>query len=219
MQAGELNNAVVHSLLPHPSVMTVPVEPLKDADFLLARAAATGATEAVGDLYRRHSRRVYALCLRITHDAADAEDLTQEVFIQLLRKIGSFRGDSHFTTWLYRLTVNQALMYLRRVNRRREQVIDSKELIQVVCRKTRSGISHQVADKIALDAAVSLLPPGCRAIFLLFSVEGYNHEEIASLCGCSVGNSKSQLHKARKKLRRLLRGYVVAGPSASLSLR
>ena len=217
MQAGELNNAVVHSL-PPPSVMTLPVE-VRDADFLLARAAATGATEAVGDLYRRHSRRVYALCLRITHDAADAEDLTQEVFIQLLRKIGSFRGDSHFTTWLYRLTVNQALMYLRRVNRRREQVVDSKELIQVVCRKTKTGISHQVADKIALDAAVSLLPPGCRAIFLLFSVEGYNHEEIATLCGCSVGNSKSQLHKARKKLRRLLRGYVVAGPSANLSLR
>lgn len=216
MQTSQLTEAMVHNFLPP---MTLPVERVRDADYLLARAAATGATDAVGDLYRRHSRRVYSLCLRITRDAADAEDLTQEVFIQLLRKIGSFRGDSHFTTWLYRLTVNQSLMYLRRVNRRREQVVDSRELIQLVCRKTRNGISHQVADKIALDAAVDRLPPGCRAIFLLFSVEGYNHEEIASLYGCSVGNSKSQLHKARKKLRRLLPGYVVAGPSSSLVLR
>jgi RNA polymerase sigma-70 factor (ECF subfamily) len=110
-------------------------------------------------------------------------------------------------------------MYLRHINRRREQVVDSRELIQIVYRKTKNRISHQVADKIALDAAVERLPPGCRAIFLLFSVEGYNHEEIASLCGCSVGNSKSQLHKARKKLKRLLRGYVIAGPSSSLGLR
>jgi RNA polymerase sigma-70 factor (ECF subfamily) len=217
--AAELNEAMVHSFLPHAPVIRLPVEGMKDSDYVLARAAATGATDAIGDLYSRHSRRVYSVCLRITRDAADAEDLTQEVFIQLLRKIGSFRGESHFTTWLYRLTVNQSLMYLRRTNRRREQILDSPELIQIVCRKTRNGISHQVADKIALDKAVDRLPPGCRAIFLLFSVEGYNHEEIASLCGCSVGNSKSQLHKARKKLRRLLPGYVVAGPSSSLSLR
>ena len=214
----ELNRAMVQAVLPISPVMTLPIERMTDTDYLLARAAATGTTDAIGDLYRRHSRRVYSLCLRITRDASDAEDLTQEVFIQLLRKIGSFRGESHFTTWLYRLTVNQALMFLRRTNRRREQIVDSRDLIQIVCRKTSNGISHRVADKIALDAAVNRLPPGCRAIFLLFSVEGYNHEEIASLCGCSVGNSKSQLHKARKKLRRLLPGYV-AGPSSSLELR
>ena len=216
--AAEVNNAMPHSLLPHPS-LSLPIERMADTDFVLARAAATGASDAVGDLYRRHRRRVYSLCLRITRDAADAEDLTQEVFIQLLRKIGSFRGESHFTTWLYRLTVNQALMYLRRTKRRREQLVDSRDLTEIVRRKTGNGIGHQVADKIALDAAVDRLPPGCRAIFLLFSLEGYNHEEIASLCGCSVGNSKSQLHKARKKLRRLLPGYVVVGPSSSMALR
>src|SRR5262245_10869800 len=160
MQAVELSEAMIQSLLPNPPVLTLPVETVRDADYLLAREAATGATDAVGDLYRRHSRRVYALCLRITHDAADAEDLTQEVFIQLLRKIDSFRGESHFTTCLYRLTVNQALMYLRRARRRREQILDSTELIQIVCRKTRNGISHQVADKVALDKAVNRLPPG-----------------------------------------------------------
>src|SRR5258706_12045521 len=79
---------------------------LIDTDYVLARAAATGATDAVGDLYRRHNRRVYSLCLRMTRNAADAEDLTQEVFIHLLRKIQSFRGESRFTTWLHRLTVN-----------------------------------------------------------------------------------------------------------------
>ena len=214
----ELNEAMVQDLLPIPAVMTLPIERMTDTDYGLARAAATGASDAIGDLYRRHSRRVYSLCLRFTRDASDAEDLTQEVFIQLLRKIGSFRGESHFTTWLYRLTVNQALMYLRRRNRRREQLVDSRDLIQITGRKSH-GTSHHVSDKIALDAAVQRLSPGCRAIFLLFSVEGYNHEEIASLRGCSVGNSKSQLHKARKKLRRLLPGYAVVGPSSSLGLR
>jgi RNA polymerase sigma-70 factor (ECF subfamily) len=219
IMAVELNKPMVYGLLPHPPIVTLPIERVTDTDYLLACAAATGTADAIGDLYRRHSRRVYSLCLRITRDAADAEDLTQEVFIQLLRKIGSFRGESHFTTWLYRLTVNQALMYLRRRNRRREQLVDARDLIQITGRKSGNGISHQVADKIALDAAVNRLSPGCRAIFLLFSVEGYNHEEIASLYGCSVGNSKSQLHKARKKLRRLLPGYFVVGPSSSLGVR
>src|SRR5262245_53917129 len=107
MMVAELNEAMFDTLLQRPPVMALPIERVKDSDYLLARAAARGATDAIGDLYRRHSRRVYALCLRITRDASDAEDLTQEVFIQLLRKIGSFRGESHFTTWLYRLTVNQ----------------------------------------------------------------------------------------------------------------
>ena len=156
----ELNKAMIQDLLPA-QVITLPIETMTDTDYVLAREAATGTTDAIGDLYRRHSCRVYSLCLRITRDAADAEDLTQEVFIQLLRKIGSFRGESHFTTWLYRLTVNQAPMYLRRRNRRREQqLVDSRELIQITGRKTGNGFSHQVADRIALDAAMDRLPPG-----------------------------------------------------------
>ena len=178
---------------------------LRYIDTALARAAATGAADALGDLYQRHSQRVYGLCLRMTRDASVAEDLTQEVFIHLLRKIGSFRGESHFTTWLHRLTVNKVLMYLRHAKRRKEHVLDPLEMVQMnSTEKDKSTAGSQVADSIALDAAVDQLPPGSRAVFLLFSVEGYKHEEIASIFGCSVGNSKSQLHKARKKLKRLL---------------
>src|SRR5213083_111494 len=98
-------------LYTHTFFMGVTAENPKDSDCALARAAASGELAAVGDLYNRHSRRVYSLCLRMTRNAADAEDLTQEVFINILRKIGSFRGEGQFTTWLYRLTVNQVLMY------------------------------------------------------------------------------------------------------------
>jgi len=192
---------------------------LKDIDTALARSAATGAADALGDLYNRHSQRVYALCLRMTRDASVAEDLTQEVFIHLLRKIGSFRGESHFTTWLHRLTVNKVLMYLRHAKRRKEHVLDPLEMVQMnSTEKGKSTAGSQVADSIALDAAVDQLPPGSRAVFLLFSVEGYKHEEIASIFGCSVGNSKSQLHKARKKLKRLLEQRKTSETAADVEL-
>jgi RNA polymerase sigma-70 factor (ECF subfamily) len=171
-------------------------------------AAATGATGAIGDLYQRHRRRVYSLCLRMTRNVDEAEDLTQEVFIQLLRKIGSFRGDSHFSTWLYRLTVNQVLMHFRRTKRRKEAP-DEVEMVHANGRNsTWTTNGFPVVDRMTLNAALAQLPPGCRAVFVLFSVEGYKHEEIANLFGCSVGNSKSQLHKARKKLKRLLIEYA-----------
>ena len=173
-----------------------------DPDYLLARAAATGAKGAVGDLYHRHSRRVYSLCFRMTRDAAEAEDLTQEVFIQLLRKVDSFRGESRFTTWLHRLTVNHVLMHFRRVTRRKEQL--PGEIEREIRISNEPSADLKFIDRIALNAALAKLPSGCRAIFLLFDIEGYNHREIATIFGCSIGNSKSQLHKARRKLRRLL---------------
>lgn len=175
-------------------------------DYELARAAANGVMGAVGDLYQLHSRLVYSLCLRMTRNTAEAEDLTQDVFIQLLRKIGSFRGESQFTSWLYRLTTNQVLMHFRRARVRRLHPTDKIELVQAMGGKVKHPTGTEVVDRIALDAALNQLPSGCRAIFLLFSVEGYRHEEIAKLLGCSVGNSKSQLHKARRKLRSLLSG-------------
>ena len=168
--------------------------------------AATGVTGAIGDLYLRHSQRVYSLCLRMTRNVDEAEDLTQEVFIQLLRKIGSFRGDSHFSTWLYRLTVNQVLMHFRRTKRRKEAPEETQLAAAIGRNSTTAAVP--VVDRMTLNAALAQLPPGCRAVFVLFSVEGYKHEEIASLFGCSVGNSKSQLHKARKKLKRLLVEYA-----------
>lgn len=175
----------------------------KDLDCVLAREAANGVMTSIGDLYERHNRRVYALCLRMTGNPAEAEDLTHEVFIQLLRRIGSFRGDSKFTTWLHRLTVNQVLMHFRRTKCRRKYLqVDSEIDMKFAKGQTSAGVP--MLERIGLDAAVARLPSGCRSVFLLFDLEGYQHEEIANIFGCSVGNSKSQLHKARKKLRKFL---------------
>lgn len=132
----------------------------------------------------------------------DAEDLTHDVFIQLLKKVGSFRGESKFSTWLYRLTINQVLMHIRSPMRRREATNLLEQLTPVPMVKT--GWSDQVVDRLTLHRALAKLAPGSRAVFVKFDVEGYNHEEIAGIFGFSTGNSKSQLHKARRKLRRLL---------------
>jgi RNA polymerase sigma-70 factor (ECF subfamily) len=177
------------------------VEKSQASDYALARAAAQGAMAGIGDLYVRHNRRVYSLCLRMTGNVSEAEDLTQEVFVQLLQKIDSFRGDSQFTTWLYRVTVNQVLMHFRR--RRSHTEIDGR--VEFAIELGGRSVGTPVIDAIALKAALSHLPSGCRTVLLLFDIEGYKHHEIAELLGCSVGNSKSQLHKARKKLKRLLK--------------
>ncbi len=171
----------------------------QDLDYALTRAADKGIVTAIGDLYVRHRRSVYSVCLRMTGSREEAEDLTQEVFIQLLRKVGSFRGESQFSTWLYRLTVNQVLMHFRRTTKRRGDVHSEIELAIPQARR-----DSDVTERIALEKALARLPAGSRAVFLMFDVAGYNHSEIASIFGCSVGNSKSQLHKARKKLKRLL---------------
>ena len=173
-------------------------------DYELAQAAAGGDVGALETLYVRHHRRVYTLCLRMTRNVHEAEDLTQEVFIQLHRRSGAFRGESAFITWLHRLTVNQVLMHFRKKSRRSELLTDEGEAPVQVAAGTESPDRMPVVDRIALEEAVSQLPPGYRAVFLLHDVEGYEHEEVARLLGCSVGTSKSQLHKARMRLRRLL---------------
>jgi RNA polymerase sigma-70 factor, ECF subfamily len=176
-----------------------------DTDYELAQAAAGGDRSAFELLYARHSRRVYSLCLRMTQNPAEAEDLSQEVFIQLFRKIGSFRGDAQFTTWLHRLTVNQVLMHFRRKGVRLEQTTDDGETPVQVVEGTQDPRRMPVVERIALEKAVGQLPPGYRSVFVLHDVEGHEHEEIARMLGCSVGTSKSQLHKARMKLRTLLK--------------
>jgi RNA polymerase sigma-70 factor, ECF subfamily len=174
------------------------------SDHALAREAANGVMTSLGVLYERHSKRVYALCLRMTGNPTEAEDLTHEVFLQVLRKISSFRGDSQFTTWLYRLTVNQVLMHFRHSKSRKEATQVENE-IELTFANVPDSARTLILERIGLNAAVASLPAGCRSVFLLFDVEGYKHEQIANIFGCSVGNSKSQLHKARKKLRKLLR--------------
>jgi RNA polymerase sigma-70 factor (ECF subfamily) len=172
--------------------------------------AKQGDPEAFQALYDRHKRRVYSLCLRMTSNTAEAEDLTQEAFLQLYRKIATFRGESAFSTWLHRLSVNVMLMHLRK-----------KGLPVVSLEETTQGGGEEdtpkkdfgaddVAlagsiDRLQLQRAVEDLPPGYRTIFVLHDVEGYEHNEIATIVGCSIGNSKSQLHKARMKLRDLLK--------------
>ncbi len=173
-------------------------------DFELAQRSAAGDMPAFEELYERHSRRVYSLCLRMTANTAEAEDLAQEAFIQLFRKIGSFRGESAFTTWLHRLTVNQVLMHFRKKGVKMEQTTDDGETPVQIVAGTEDHLKMPVVDRIALDKAISRLPRGYRTVFVLHDVEGHEHEEIARLLGCSVGTSKSQLHKARMKLRMLL---------------
>lgn len=186
--------------------MTVAETDIKPrTDYELAQAAADGDMQSFEQLYERHHRRVYSLCLRMTTNAAEAEDLAQEVFIQLFRKIGSFRGESAFTTWLHRLTVNQVLMHFRKRGVRMEQTTDDGETPVQIVKGTADPNHMPVVDRIALGNAIKQLPPGYRTVFVLHDVEGHEHEEIAKMIGVSVGTSKSQLHKARMKLRGLLR--------------
>jgi RNA polymerase sigma-70 factor, ECF subfamily len=171
--------------------------------------AKQGDAEAFEFLYGLHKRRVYSLCLRMTGNTAAAEDLTQEAFLQLFRKIGTFRGESAFSTWLHRMAVNVVLMQLRKKNLPMVPIDETTEgEDEGTIRKEPGAPDERLAgsiDRLRLQRAVDELPPGYRTIFVLHDVEGYEHNEIAQLVGCSIGNSKSQLHKARIKLRELLR--------------
>ena len=173
-------------------------------DLALCQKAAAGNLAAFEMIYQRYHRRTYSLCLRMTSSQTEAEDLTQEVFIQLFRKVGSFRGDSAFSTWLHRLTVNQVLMHFRRRSVKNEKVSDDGEMPEQAVAGTSNPNKMPVVDRIALKNAIAELPRGYRNVFVLHDVEGYEHEEVARMLSISVGTSKSQLHKARLKLRGLL---------------
>ncbi|HEY0404884.1 MAG TPA: RNA polymerase sigma factor [Pyrinomonadaceae bacterium] len=175
------------------------------ADKTLTQRAAQGDMQSFAELFERHNRRVYSLCLRMTQNVSEAEDLAQEVFVQLFRKVGSFRGESAFTTWLHRMTVNQVLMHFRKKKVRDEKTTEDGETPDSVVPGTADPNRMPIVDRIALDNAIAQLPPGYRTVFVLHDVEGYEHEEIARIRGCSVGTSKSQLHKARMKLRGILK--------------
>lgn len=195
-----------------PSVTALSAESTSHSDETetLARAQA-GDHYAFAQIYSLHKRRIYSLCLRMVGSIAEAEDLTQEVFLQLHRKISTFRGDSAFSTWLHRMAINVVLMHLRRKGL---SLISLDEAMEPVPEEgpgrsfgapdlTQAG----AIDRLALESAVANLPAGYRLIFVLHDIEGYEHNEIASMLDCSIGNSKSQLHKARLKLRDTLRTY------------
>ena len=187
------------------------VRKLKNKDLSEAEAierAKQGDAEAFEALYDLHKRRVYSLCLRMTANTAEAEDLTQEAFLQLFRKIATFRGESAFSTWLHRMAVNVVLMRLRKKGLPLVPLDDTVESEEESPKKELGAQDSVLAgsvDRMELQRAVEALPPGYRSIFVLHDVEGYEHNEIADLVGCSIGNSKSQLHKARMKLRDLLK--------------
>jgi RNA polymerase sigma-70 factor, ECF subfamily len=176
----------------------------------LAQAGDAGAFEL---LYRMHSNRVYALCMHMTGNPAEAQDLTQDAFLQLFRKISSFRGESSFSTWLHRLTVNVVLMRFRR-KRHPEVSLDEP----AAPGDEAAGLPFEIGepdlrvrgtlDRLLLDHAIKQLPEGYKLMFILHDVQGYAHGEIAQILGCSIGNSKSQLHKARLRMRELLTSRI-----------
>lgn len=144
----------------------------------------------------------------MTANTAEAEDLTQEAFLQLFRKISTFRGESAFSTWLHRMSVNVVLMHLRKKGLAVVPLEDTIETEEESPKKEPGAEDPVLAssvDRLQLERAIDALPPGYRTIFVLHDVEGYEHNEIAEMVGCSIGNSKSQLHKARLKLRDLLK--------------
>src|SRR4030081_3839468 len=172
------------------------------------RLAQAGDAAAFEFLYRLHGRRVYALCLRMVGNPSDAEDLMQEAFLQLFRKISTFRGESAFSTWLHRMTVNVVLRPLRKKGL---PVVSLEETLEADDEAPRKEFGTKdlkltgSIDRLQLQRAIDRLPPGYRTVFVLHDVEGFEHNEIAQIVGCSIGNSKSQLHKARLKLRDYLK--------------
>jgi RNA polymerase sigma-70 factor, ECF subfamily len=174
----------------------------------LVASAQNGEEWAFEALFQQNKQRVYALCLRMIGNTADAEELTQEAFLQVFRKIQTFRGQSAFSTWLHRVAVNTVLMRLRKKTVNAVSLEDSTREEEHDEAPREYGAPDLALtgaiDRVNLKRAMSMLPVGYRRAFVLHDVEGYEHNEIAALLGCSIGNSKSQLHKARARLRKLL---------------
>jgi RNA polymerase sigma-70 factor (ECF subfamily) len=190
------------------------------AEAEVIRRAQHGDASAFECLYRSHSRQVFGLCLRITRNTNDAEDLTQQVFLQVFRKVGLFRGDSSFSTWLHRVTVNAALMWVRR-KKVTEISMDDLDRSDPDGDIHREPGAHDasllgVPDRLNLMRAIRKLPAGSKRIFWLHDIMGYDHAEIGKLIGCSSGCSKSQTHKARRRLRCLLQGKPRPGEPDSV---
>ena len=175
---------------------------------MISRAQA-GDETAFAALFEKYKRSVYSLCLRMTRASADAEDLTQDVFLLLFRKITLFRGESAFSTWLYRLVINAVLARLRKQNSKNvsleQETFPDGNRVQAGIGAPDPRLRYYL-DRLNLERAIASLPPTYRAVFALYVVHGYEHSEIAKLMNCSVGNSKAQLHKARRKLRAWLLG-------------
>jgi RNA polymerase sigma-70 factor (ECF subfamily) len=175
-------------------------EDRRSAERRLVRDAQHGNLTAFERLYRDNERKVFALCLRLSCDAALAEELTQEVFVRVWRKLGSFRGESAFSSWLYPLTVNVALSERRSRRRRDARIVATDDPASL----ERAPGAPRPEAGFDLEKAMAALPPGARAVFVLHDVEGRTHEEIAAMLDLAPGTSKAQLHRARRLLREAL---------------
>jgi RNA polymerase sigma-70 factor, ECF subfamily len=191
-----------------PAIPATGVKGRDESQISLVKRAQSGDQQAFATLFQQHKSRVYSVCLLMTKEVAAAEDLTQEAFLQVFRTVSSFRGDAAFSTWLHRVTVNTVLMKLRRRKSPPTVSLDEPANPESPSLHRDFGKSDPdltgVVDRIALRRALDELPDGCRTIFALHEVEGYQHHEVAQLLECSIGNSKSQLHKAKLKMRALL---------------
>ena len=185
-----------------------PTGDVRAVDLELAQRCRQGDAEAFEELYRAHAGRLYNLVFRMAGSADDAEDLLQEVFLHAHRKLGSFRGDSSLGTWLYRLAVNQCLDVLRGRQAKMTRVTDSLDEDGADEPAAAAPRVPTAISRIDLERAIARLPEGCRAAFVLHDVEGFEHNEVARLLGVSEGTSKSQVHKARMKLRAMLSGVT-----------
>ena len=178
---------------------------MRTADLELAARCRAGDADAFEELYRQHARRLFSLVLRMVGSAEDAEDLLQEVFLQAHRKLAGFRGESTLGTWLYRLTMNHCLDHLRGRQAKMSRATESLDDEDAAEPMAPAPAVPPAISRMDLEKAIAALPPGSRAAFLLHDVEGFEHREIAAILGVSEGTSKSQVHKARLKLRTILR--------------
>jgi RNA polymerase sigma-70 factor (ECF subfamily) len=172
-----------------------------DSPDLVARCQA-GDVDAFAELYARHSSRIFSLAARMAGSTETGEDLLQEIFLQAFRKVGGFKGDAAIGTWLYRMALNHCLDFVRSRRAKMDKATDAID---------ENGYSPALpaqkdtpVERIDLERAVQQLPAGCREVFVLHDVEGYEHKEIAAMLGIAEGTSKSQVFKARMKLRALL---------------
>jgi RNA polymerase sigma-70 factor, ECF subfamily len=190
-----------------------PVSSTGPEDAILVAACRRGEQRAMEALYHQYKRRVFGLCHRIA-GPGDAEEVAQEVFVRVFRGLASFRGDSALGTWIYRLAVNAALSHVSRRGRRAEIGDDDLERVAAPDEARRDP---RLSERV--EAAMARLPAGYRAILVLHDVEGLSHEECAAILDCRVGTSKSQLHKARAKMRDLLGPELAAERASAMTGR
>jgi len=185
----------------HPAAL----QAARTGDMALVERCRRGDLAAFEELYRAHSGRLFSVACRMVGNTADAEDLLQEIFLTAHRKLEGFRGDSSLGTWLYRLATNHCLDFLRSRATRAGQITDALDDDPTIADAGSKGLAEQTVTKMDLERALARLPEGCRAAFVLHDIEGLEHREVGDVLGIAEGTSKSQVHKARLRLRTLLR--------------